>query len=105
MDTDNQLLENYAGKGSESAFRKLVERHINLVYSAALRETKGDVSLAEDITQAVFAELARRATQLVQRPRWRRVPSRRSAPGARPRSPWRKCWASRKHSSSPQAPW
>src|SRR6266516_1741388 len=68
MDTDNQLLESYAGKGSESAFRKLVDRHINLVYSAALRETKGDVSLAEDITQAVFAELARRATQLVRHP-------------------------------------
>src|SRR5712692_2012881 len=68
MDTDHQLLESYASSGSERAFRELVERHINLVHSAALRESKGNVSLAEDITQAVFTELARRATELVRHP-------------------------------------
>lgn len=65
MDTDNQLLESYAANGSESAFRELIERHINLVHSAALRESGGNASLAEEITQAVFTELARRATKLV----------------------------------------
>ncbi len=65
MSTDSQLLENYARDGSEPAFRELVERHINLVHSAALRESRGDASLAEDITQAVFSEAARRAAALV----------------------------------------
>jgi len=66
MDADNQLLERYARDGSEPAFRELVERHINLVYSAALRES--NASLAEDVTQAVFSELARHAAKLVGHP-------------------------------------
>src|SRR5260221_9276360 len=68
METDSQLLEGYARHGSEPAFRELVERHINLVHSAALRESKGNVPLAEDITQAVFTELARHASKLVRHP-------------------------------------
>jgi RNA polymerase sigma factor (sigma-70 family) len=68
MNTDNQLLAEYAHNGSEGAFRELVERHINLVHSAALREARGNVSFAEDITQAVFAELAGRARKLVSHP-------------------------------------
>src|SRR5438552_282152 len=68
MDTDNQLLESYAKTGSERAFRELVERRINLVYSAALRESSGDVSFAEDITQAVFTQLARNAKSLARHP-------------------------------------
>src|SRR6266511_4224575 len=68
MDTDNQLLERYARQGSESAFRELVERHINLVHSAALRESRGNASLAEDIVQAVFTELARHAFKLARHP-------------------------------------
>src|SRR5438477_8978752 len=68
MDTDNQLSQSYAANGSERAFRELVERHIHLVHSAALRESRGNDPLAEDITQAVFAELARRASSLVRRP-------------------------------------
>src|SRR6185503_10189794 len=68
MDTDNQLLEKYARHGSETAFRELVERHINLVYSAAVRESRGNASVAEDITQAVFTELARRAANLLGHP-------------------------------------
>jgi len=35
--TDQQLLRNYAGHGSEAAFTEIVRRHIDLVYSAALR--------------------------------------------------------------------
>ena len=68
MDSDNQLLARYADHGSEGAFRELVERHINLVHSAALRESSGDASLAEDVSQAVFTELARRARELVHHP-------------------------------------
>ena len=68
MDTDNQLLGSYAKTGSERAFRELVERRINLVHSAALRESGGDSSFAEDITQAVFTELARNARALAGHP-------------------------------------
>src|SRR5207247_4150638 len=68
MDTDNQLLESYATHGSERAFRELVERRINLVHSAAQRESGGDGSLADDITQAVFTELARNAAALARHP-------------------------------------
>src|SRR5438477_1101355 len=68
MDTDNQLSQSYAANGSERAFRELVERHIHLVHSAALRESRGNDPLAEDISQAVFTELARRATKLSRHP-------------------------------------
>src|SRR5262245_45976052 len=68
MSTDLDLLRSYAEENSESAFTELVRRHIDLVYSAALRESNGDSSLAEDITQAVFVELARKAQRLVRHP-------------------------------------
>ena len=68
MNTDNQLLAEYAHQGSEQAFRELVQRHINMVHSAALRETRGNAALAEDITQEVFTELARRAGKLSSHP-------------------------------------
>src|SRR5437870_13491927 len=68
MKSDAELLRSYAQDRSESAFTDLVRRHIDLVYSAALREAHGEASLAEDITQAVFAELARKASSLVRHP-------------------------------------
>lgn len=68
MLTDNQLLQNYLRDRSESAFSELVERRINLVYSAALRESAGDAAQAQDITQAVFTELARRGPSLLNHP-------------------------------------
>jgi len=67
-DTDNQLLAEYGRQGSEPAFRELVQRHVNMVYSAALRETRGNGPQAEDITQEVFTELARRAAKLESHP-------------------------------------
>jgi RNA polymerase sigma factor (sigma-70 family) len=68
MPTDNELLRDYARDRSESAFTELVRRHVDMVYSAALRETRGDAPLAEDITQAVFSEVARKASQLCPHP-------------------------------------
>jgi len=65
--TDQQLLRDYAKRCSEAAFTELVQRHVNLVYSAALRMVC-DSHLAEDVTQAVFAALARSAKQLMERP-------------------------------------
>jgi RNA polymerase sigma factor (sigma-70 family) len=61
---DRQLLRRYATDGSEAAFGQLVGRHLNLVYSAALRRTGGDTHLAQDVAQLVFTDLARKARSL-----------------------------------------
>jgi len=56
-----KLLREYAEKGSEEAFREVVSRYVDLVYSTALRRTGGDTHLAEDVAQNVFGVLARKA--------------------------------------------
>jgi len=68
MTDSNELLRRYAADRSEPAFTELVQRHIDLVYSAALRQVNGDTSAAEDVTQTVFTDLARKATRLTRHP-------------------------------------
>lgn len=65
---DSELLRRYADEGSETAFAELVRRRIGLVYAVALRHTHGDRHRAEDATQAVFTDLARKAATLARRP-------------------------------------
>ena len=64
METDDfQLLREFVEQGSEPAFSELVRRHVSLVYSVAWRHTT-NAHRAEEITQAVFIILARKASSL-----------------------------------------
>ena len=65
--TDPQLLRDYTSRRSEAAFAELVRRHVDLVYSAALRMVC-DAHLAEDVTQGAFVALAQNARQLTDHP-------------------------------------
>jgi RNA polymerase sigma factor (sigma-70 family) len=67
MTPDSELLRRFAKTNSEDAFAELVKRHVNLVYSAALRQMNGDEHLAKDVAQMVFTDLARKAGSLSRR--------------------------------------
>jgi len=64
MKPDGELLHDFARTRSEEAFAEIVRRHVDLVYSAALRQVNGDAALAQDATQTVFADLARKSEAL-----------------------------------------
>ncbi len=65
--TDQQLLCDYAAHRSDAAFAELVRRHVDLVYSAALRMVC-DAHLAQDVTQGAFVALAQSAGRLAGHP-------------------------------------
>jgi RNA polymerase sigma factor (sigma-70 family) len=61
MSEVGELLAEYARSGSETAFHEVVTRYLNLVHSTAVRLMNGDSHLAQDVTQKVFADLAKMA--------------------------------------------
>jgi len=63
MAEDMALVREFAQSNSEQAFATLVSRHVNLVYSVALRQVR-DPHLAEEITQGVFIIFAQKAKSL-----------------------------------------
>jgi RNA polymerase sigma factor (sigma-70 family) len=62
-DTDLQLLARYTRQHAEDAFAELVRRHLDLVFSAALRQVRSP-QLAEEVAQSAFTDLARQANRL-----------------------------------------
>ena len=60
---DFELLQAYLNQGSDDAFAELIRRHRDLVYSAALRQT-GEPVDAEEVTQAVFMVLVKKAASI-----------------------------------------
>ena len=68
MADDGALLREYSQSGSDEAFGELVRKHLDLVYSTALRTLVGDEHLARDVSQTVFIDLARKAASLCRRP-------------------------------------
>ena len=61
--SDHELLQSYTRDHAQSAFATLVERHVDLVYSAARRQVRSP-HIAEEVAQSVFVELARQAAKI-----------------------------------------
>lgn len=79
--SDHDLLRRHSRDGSQAAFAELVRRHLNLVYSAALRQVRS-THLAEEIAQSVFLDLSRHPAGLkpgVPLVAWLHVVTRRTA--------------------------
>ncbi len=66
MSSDSELLRQYLGNSSETAFAELVRRHVDFVYAVALRHTRNP-HRAEDAAQQVFVALARKSQALSSR--------------------------------------
>ncbi len=64
MRDDVELLRQYAEANSHDAFAELVRRRVDMVYAVALRHSAGNAHAAEEVTQLVFTELARKAKVL-----------------------------------------
>jgi RNA polymerase sigma factor (sigma-70 family) len=61
--SDGELLAVFAGTGDEAAFAELIGRHGAMVQGVCLR-VLGNFHEAQDVTQAVFVTLARKAASL-----------------------------------------
>jgi RNA polymerase sigma factor (sigma-70 family) len=64
MSDSHVLLQQYAENQDERAFAELVAQYLDVVYSTALRRCGGDRTLAQDVTQTVFIDFARKARSL-----------------------------------------
>ncbi len=64
-DTDADLLERFVNEGDRDALDRLARRYIDFVYATACRELPADT--ADDVTQAVFLILARKAASVPRR--------------------------------------
>ena len=79
LQTDAELLKEFSGSGSHTAFATLVERHGPMVHAVAMR-TLSNHHDAQDVTQATFLVLAREAAELSRKPSvagWLHTVSRR----------------------------
>jgi len=63
MTSDLDLLRQFARENTQDAFAEIVRRHLDLVFSAALRQVRSP-QLAEEVSQSVFADLARNAGKI-----------------------------------------
>jgi RNA polymerase sigma factor (sigma-70 family) len=68
MDDDVTLLRRFAQTRGEDAFAELVRRHVDAIYSFAVRRVGGDAHLAEEVVQDVFITLARQAASVSRHP-------------------------------------
>lgn len=66
--SDPELLGRFLDEHADTALAEIVRRHVDLVYSAALRQVGGDSHFAEDVVQQVFADFVRKAASLRRRP-------------------------------------
>jgi DNA-directed RNA polymerase specialized sigma24 family protein len=60
--SDIELLDAYASERSEDAFRELVARHVDFIYSAAMRQLRNP-HLAEEARSRPSSQLAGKAGQ------------------------------------------
>lgn len=65
---DAELLGRYVSERSQDAFAEFVRRNLPFVFSAAVRRLNGDVHRASDVSQIVFAAVAREAPKLSEHP-------------------------------------
>lgn len=65
--SDAELLRHFVHERVDAAFAEVVKRHVGLVFAVARRQVGGDAHLAQDVTQRVFTDLARKAASLAER--------------------------------------
>jgi RNA polymerase sigma factor (sigma-70 family) len=67
MTPDSELLRQFVDERAGDALATLIQRHVDLVFSAALRQVGGDAHFAQDVVQQVFIDLVRKAPALKDR--------------------------------------